>query len=177
MAWNIPAAISVATDRTAAWFNAVMDSFSFIDQHAHSGADGDGSSVALSATTMANTWIPISSGGGIIPSTQETGGVLGHVKSYATSNNTTAETRYIYLNKGNWRARVFFSGVSTGGNNAGRIQFFSGVTFLGSVDFITNQTERQTMISVSTNALITISVITYDITSYLKLYAVAFDPV
>lgn len=42
MAWNIPAAIVNATDRTAAWFNAIRDSLEALKLHDHSGIDGDG---------------------------------------------------------------------------------------------------------------------------------------
>jgi len=47
MAWDLPAVLTLATERTAAWFNKYKSCFDALALHAHSGADGDGADLEL----------------------------------------------------------------------------------------------------------------------------------
>jgi hypothetical protein len=116
MAWNLPAAIVNAVDRTAAWFNAISDCFDALDQHDHSNVDGDGATLTGLYANQDNAFVPGVSYDASSGTVSKTNAVGEMFECYADNQTQNGYFEYTpYLRRGTYTLRVIYRvGTSRG---------------------------------------------------------------
>lgn len=159
MAWTLPDLITLATDRTAAYFNKYKACFDVLDQHTHDGTAGGGAVLTGLYPRRTNYVLPLYAalpGGRFTISNSPVYGPIGGVWNSTAALNDQGDWS-VRLSTGDYTVHVLYRKA----NNGGVGWFYFNGTLLSSIDAYnsTIQTDQvATMpLSVTTNGLHTIT--------------------
>lgn len=168
MAWSIPSAIAAATDRTAAWLNAIMGSLTALSAHTHNNSDGDGATLttlypvfdyqSLLGQTYTN-----SSGGTVQPGTASC--ITNTYISLGASSLNCYLEWIMCLRAGTYTLTALYQGA----NNSGTITAsFNGASQGGTQDFYVSSTTYNLVATWSNIVIATTGLVTIRLASNSK---------
>lgn len=161
MAWDLPGLITLATDRTAAYFNKFKSSFDVLDQHPHDGTDGGGA--VLSDLHQRRDYffvMPYAPATGVFNVVRQINDTFGHITKVATASGVAGDegTWELFLEQGTYTWHVFHAKDTSHGIASIYVNEVLLGTFDGYGSSLTNFNDAAFTLSLTSSGLQTIRI-------------------